>query len=982
MSWRNEKTAEGQDLVFDGVENGIGVSPLKGIANIQNANISTETGEILASYSRTAQQQIPITDGTLTASPGDGAYLFAAPATLKAGTWITISSTDIADTVGTCDYLVVGGGGGGGGANQSAGGGGGAGGMLTGSTTPSIGAHTITVGAGGTAGPIDDPGGDGEDSSFGVIAVADGGGGGGSGTAPDQAGRNGGSGGGGGGGAASAGGTAVVGEGNDGGTGNSTTNNTGGGGGGKGAVGANGAASQGGNGGAGTASSISGASVTYAGGGGGGAEAGAAGTGGSGGGGAGGLANAAGTAGTANTGGGGGGAGETGGGAGQTGGAGGSGIVIISYATGTIVATGGAITTSGGNTIHTFTSSGTFTVYGFGTGNWYVSYKDTSNRVKLSPFYDPYSLYPIPHGTSGTATFSTLTTIGAPLAKATEQYLTDDSVEYRYYILDDNSYIWVYDTQVYDSSLVASGVGITWMLPDPDDHSAAPYTGIGVLNGWLFALNVTNIHAKPTVNLGTNFTRIRLGDLVNPFRNHINFCYTGTQGKMFYTDGNFIGEIFPNTSLETGVANVQSYARYTGGASTSAIDELYSGSTPYPEGGGTRIPAVFFTDDQGTLPTAITAQTVYYIDYFPSTETFAVYAAITGGSTLDMAAGAGGNQYFNTFYPLGDDAGAGGTDTTMQLTTQRVNLPTYEVSQCIVELGNTVLIGCNGNVVYSWNQVDATPSEPIFLPESNVTTMINVNNMGYVFAGNRGNIYITNNSVASLVLKVPDYCAGVPNSQLTYIEPNFTWGDADYIRGRVYFSILDQTATKAGNCGGIWSFVPTQNFYVGQDIGMALRLENQNSYGDYDGYAPIIIANEEQDAGTAPQYWAAWQDSYDTATANFGIDYTATTPVTSYVIETDLLSTGTLLNKTTFTQLEYKLTTPLETGDSVQLYWRKSSTDAWTSAGTTKQETADPISGYYDMSFQKTQYLQFRAVATTPGTTASSFVRLSQIRLR
>jgi hypothetical protein len=42
--------------------------------------------------------------------------------------------------------------------------------------------------------------------------------------------------------------------------------------------------------------------------------------------------------------------------------AGGSGIVIVSYPTGSITATGGTITTSGGNTIHTFTSSGTFTV--------------------------------------------------------------------------------------------------------------------------------------------------------------------------------------------------------------------------------------------------------------------------------------------------------------------------------------------------------------------------------------------------------------------------------------------------------------------------------------------------------------------------------------------------------------------------------------------------------------------------------------------
>jgi hypothetical protein len=49
--------------------------------------------------------------------------------------------------------------------------------------------------------------------------------------------------------------------------------------------------------------------------------------------------------------------------AGFPGQAGANGIVIISY-TGPQMATGGTITTSGGNTIHTFTTSGTFTVTG------------------------------------------------------------------------------------------------------------------------------------------------------------------------------------------------------------------------------------------------------------------------------------------------------------------------------------------------------------------------------------------------------------------------------------------------------------------------------------------------------------------------------------------------------------------------------------------------------------------------------------------
>ena len=179
----------------------------------------------------------------------------------------------------------------------------------------------------------------------------------------------------------------------------------GGGGGGAGAVGGNSSTSVNGNGGVGVQSSINGTATFRAGGGGGGSAGGTAGTGGNGGGGAGGVSSS-GSAGATNTGGGGGGgdagpgAGHGGGGAGgyrssvsgegsgggfsaesplfaSTGtaysvtvgaggtapafaGNGGSGIVILRYL-GAQKGTGGTVTSAGGYTIHTFTSSGTYT---------------------------------------------------------------------------------------------------------------------------------------------------------------------------------------------------------------------------------------------------------------------------------------------------------------------------------------------------------------------------------------------------------------------------------------------------------------------------------------------------------------------------------------------------------------------------------------------------------------------------------------------
>jgi hypothetical protein len=248
----------------------------------------------------------------------------------------------------TAEYLVIAGGGGGG-----AYGGGGAGGYITGSETLTAGqTRSITVGAGGAANAnYDSNGFSGQSSSYAAQSTV----GGGYGATYSNAGGSGGSGGGGGY-NNDAGGAGTAGQGSAGGSGTSSSPNfSGGGGGGKNAVGTNATPSVAGNGGAGLVW-LNG--TTYGGGGGGATwqSSGTKGTGGTGGGGNGGTwasdTNSAvqgGSAGSANTGGGGGGRY-----------AGGSGVVIIRYAGGQR-GTGGTVTSSGGFTYHTFTSSGTYT---------------------------------------------------------------------------------------------------------------------------------------------------------------------------------------------------------------------------------------------------------------------------------------------------------------------------------------------------------------------------------------------------------------------------------------------------------------------------------------------------------------------------------------------------------------------------------------------------------------------------------------------
>jgi hypothetical protein len=308
------------------------------------------SGVVIISYASATPKFV---GGTLTTSGGNQIHTFTSSGTLSPLTPVTAS------------YLVVAGGGGG----AWSGGGGGAGGLLTSSTTLYSGAtYVVTVGAGGTNGTSGSNGSNGSDSSLngtGLTTVTSTGGGRGGNFSNANTGfNNGASGGSGGGGGSSdtgytagTGGSGTSGQGNAGAAGRSfsTTGASGGGGGagGAGAQGTNGGA--GGVGGVGLSSSISGTSTFYAGGGAGGGAASA--SGGNGGGGNSNGAGIIGSPGTANTGGGGGAGGNT---TGSNGGAGGSGVVIISYA-GSQVFNGGLVTSSGGNTIHTFTATGALT---------------------------------------------------------------------------------------------------------------------------------------------------------------------------------------------------------------------------------------------------------------------------------------------------------------------------------------------------------------------------------------------------------------------------------------------------------------------------------------------------------------------------------------------------------------------------------------------------------------------------------------------
>lgn len=612
------------------------------------------------------------------------------------------------------------------------------------------------------------------------------------------------------------------------------------------------------------------------------------------------------------------------------------------------------------------------TMSGLADGNYYIKTVVSgfigSQKVTLTATYQGATISGIGTGLGALASYDMAT----PVASATEKYYDGTNIQYRYYILASNTTIgnvWVYDTG-----------GITPNIWTPvqvqGNYNFTDATGVAVLNGYLmmFQFN-TDVWVKETALLAPDWAVMGITFNTNNLSSlYPRFCLVGHSGTLNVTDGNYIATFSPNSSSGPGVANVFAYGTYTFSTYTLTLTNQIDGSFPI-------IGQQLTFTSSGTPPTGLSPNTVYYVTdgtnsvYDLDSGTFSVSATV-GGGAISLSGGAGA-QYFNSFNP----SVASTFIFDAQACTINSGTP-VETAISLAELGNSLIIGTTSNTLYQWDEISPTWTNFIPLAESNSTFLLTVNNIVLIFAGTKGNIYVTSGSAASGALTVPDYLAGIPGNPTSYIEPYFVWGQAIFIRGRVFFSIQDQTSTKAGNCGGIYSFVPSfYNAVTGEDAGIALRMENENSYATFNGLANVLLASQNQVAN-GPQYWSAWTSSL--SAPSYGIDFSGTFPTVPAVLETDLIPTGNILGdqKRKFDNLEYKLGSPLLTGESVAINYRVSGTSAWETAGLVQ---LDPylLAGYISPhSVSQGQLIQLQVILIPNGTSTFSGVRLSELRIR
>lgn len=332
--------------------------------------------------------------------------------------------------------------------------------------------------------------------------------------------------------------------------------------------------------------------------------------------------------------------------------------------------------------------------------------------------------------------------------------------------------------------------------------------------------------------------------------------------------------------------------------------------------------------------------------------------------------------YFANGYKVGslqENSGktfAPGDATTYTWNTSALTLPSYDTISYMTEL-KTNLVIASGNKLYFWDQISTSFTYPLFIKEP-IFKVINIRNMLYIFAGYKGNIYTSNGYAIDFFKKIPDSFAG------TSIDPQWKWGDVMSKHNKLYFgaSVINPTP---GGVMGIFS-INLSGGSVISALGVtdgALNYENQNYCGSNvaSGTLENTLCLINIDDNPYNNFLSAWYSN-----GYGGMDFNDNTLYNNNeaTIETDLIPVGTFLTPHTPQNIEFKLDTPLLTGDSISIYARSSLGETYKFVGTTSTEVLSANLG--SLGLENMQWLQIKLIVSCGS--PSSFIRLREIRVR
>lgn len=268
------------------------------------------------------------------------------------------------------------------------------------------------------------------------------------------------------------------------------------------------------------------------------------------------------------------------------------------------------------------------------------------------------------------------------------------------------------------------------------------------------------------------------------------------------------------------------------------------------------------------------------------------------------------------------------------------------------ELGTKIMVGTQGGSawsargaqrvanIYPWNRQAGTLGNPgladlpIKLNECGIHAMKSVNNILYVVAGTRGNVYKTDGTSSIKIGRIPWTQDKGYSSSISYY-PNAIQINANN-------NLLVGVSTYSGAVQG------TGVYEINIDGKNEIVLKHSKPQSDIG-----VIGTNELDT-----IFIGWRTG-----STFGMDYTIGNPYTDFSaeVESQVYIVGTALGKKTFQHIDFTLGKPLSDQQSIKLYYRKDTETAYTLIGTYSFSTLGAKLAHEDKaSIADAQLVQFK----------------------
>lgn len=327
----------------------------------------------------------------------------------------------------------------------------------------------------------------------------------------------------------------------------------------------------------------------------------------------------------------------------------------------------------------------------------------------------------------------------------------------------------------------------------------------------------------------------------------------------------------------------------------------------------------------------------------------AVITGLTGTNAIKFLTAQDGYTYYTNGNSIGritalTDNGSG-TPPTLTYSSNVLNLPANVYATTMAELGSNLLIGTQRNTafsskgqynfanVYPWDRTSSSFRLPVQVQESGINAMVQKDNLVYLSAGVKGNIYVTDGTTYRKIKTLPfaktkKYGA---TSQVYYNamaisqEGNLLVGTSTY----------SDTSSTSPRRHGVWevnlsaSGYPTTLSYVARNGELGVN------YPVYVGYV-----------GTSGTETIVYSTSINSV---YEIVQTSSTKYTDYIAtyETEVFFVGTKQGRKSYQSLEFTLSEPLLSTQGVKISYRKDLTADYTEIGTWDFSTLGSVISHY-----------------------------------